>query len=77
MKLGAAENNLNFSTSFQQSASRRNDSLFYQLDAQILEFKNLCIKLVKKDYHIRMHGQQNIKILEGSLLLCVTYEYVR
>jgi glycine cleavage system protein P-like pyridoxal-binding family len=25
--------------------------------------KNICIKLVKKDYYyIRMHGQQNIKI---------------
>ena len=34
--------------------------------SKCIKIKNLCIKLVNKDYHyIRMHGQQNIKILSN------------
>jgi len=36
-----------------------------------IKIKNLCIKLLNKDYHyIRMHGQQNVKINYCVRMMC-------
>ena len=40
-----------------------------------IKIKNLCINLVKKDYHcIRMHGEQNVKTYHLCVLIAMKYE---